>query len=109
MSVYQTIYETIDNDAEEVRLLIGAGDLKTVNDKRERVKLFLNDNDWNLERFKRWLKKGIMLPDKKLSNKVKSRGFGDTVAKMTSAVGIKPCGGCKKRQEKLNKIFPYKD
>jgi len=37
-----------------------------------------------------------------------SRGLGDTIAKITNAVGIKPCGGCKKRQKKLNKMFPYK-
>jgi len=37
-----------------------------------------------------------------------SRGFGDTIAKMTTALGIKPCGGCKKRQEKLNRAFPYR-
>lgn len=37
-----------------------------------------------------------------------SRGLGDTIAKVTSAVGIKPCGGCKKRQAKLNKRVPYK-
>lgn len=36
-----------------------------------------------------------------------SRGLGDTIAKATKAVGIKPCGGCKKRQEWLNKIVPY--
>jgi hypothetical protein len=38
----------------------------------------------------------------------KSRGFGDTVAKITSSVGVRPCGGCKKRQAKLNKLVPYK-
>lgn len=38
----------------------------------------------------------------------KSRGLGDTIAKATKAVGIKPCGGCKKRQAKLNKLVPYK-
>lgn len=37
-----------------------------------------------------------------------SRGLGDTIAKITSAVGIKPCGGCKKRQEKLNDLVPYR-
>ncbi len=37
-----------------------------------------------------------------------SRGLGDTVAKITSAVGIKPCGGCKERQAKLNRLVPYK-
>jgi hypothetical protein len=38
-----------------------------------------------------------------------SRGLGDTIAKITSAVGIKPCGGCKERQEILNKLVPYGD
>ena len=45
-----------------------------------------------------------------------SRGFGDTVAKFTEATGVdkvvhfiagEDCG-CKERQEKLNKLFPYK-
>ena len=38
----------------------------------------------------------------------RSTGLGDTIAKATKAVGIKPCGGCKKRQAKLNKLIPYK-
>lgn len=38
-----------------------------------------------------------------------SRGLGDTVAKVTKAFGVKPCGRCKKRQQKLNEMFPYKD
>ena len=41
------------------------------------------------------------------SNK-KSRGLGDTIAKMTGAIGIKPCGGCKKRQKYLNEKVPYR-
>ena len=36
-----------------------------------------------------------------------SRGLGDTIAKRTSAVGIKPCGGCKRRRDSLNKLLPY--
>jgi|TARA_R100001463_G_scaffold39483_4_gene84474 hypothetical protein len=49
-----------------------------------------------------------------------SRGLGDTIAKFTQVTGIqslaqigakvvgkKDCG-CKKRQEALNKAFPYK-
>jgi hypothetical protein len=45
-----------------------------------------------------------------------SKGFGDTVAKFTEATGIdkvvnfiagEDCG-CKERQAKLNKLFPYK-
>lgn len=52
-------------------------------------------------------------------NGCKSRGFGDTVAKITHAVGLdkvaesvakavgaKGCG-CGRRQEFLNKVFPY--
>lgn len=34
-----------------------------------------------------------------------SKGAGDKVARMTSAVGIKPCGGCNKRKRKLNKRY----
>ena len=50
----------------------------------------------------------------------KSRGFGDSIARFTQVTGIntlaqigakaigkKDCG-CKKRQEALNKKFPYK-
>ncbi len=33
-----------------------------------------------------------------------SRGLGDRVANLTKAVGIKPCGGCQKRREALNKM-----
>lgn len=29
---------------------------------------------------------------------------GDAVARMTKAVGIKPCGGCRKRQAALNEL-----
>tara|TARA_R100000278_G_C5471758_1_gene164734 strand:- start:1616 stop:1984 length:369 start_codon:yes stop_codon:yes gene_type:complete len=36
-----------------------------------------------------------------------SKGLGDTIAKATSAIGIKPCSGCQKRKEALNKAFPY--
>ena len=36
-----------------------------------------------------------------------SRGLGDTIAKLTRAVGIKPCGGCKQRQAALNRLLPY--
>jgi hypothetical protein len=36
------------------------------------------------------------------------RGLGDAVARVTKAVGIKPCGGCQKRRELLNKAFPFK-
>ena len=37
-----------------------------------------------------------------------SRGLGDTVARITKALGIRPCGGCRKRQAWLNRVFPYR-
>lgn len=42
-------------------------------------------------------------------DKLPSRGFGDTIEKMTRKLGIKSCGGCKRRRDKLNKIAPYKN
>jgi len=56
----------------------------------------------------------------KLPNQ-KSQGLGDTIEKFTTATGIKSLAqivtkfsnkkdcGCKKRQEVLNKTFPYKN
>ena len=47
--------------------------------------------------------------------KKQSKGFGDTIAKITEATGIdklvkfvagEDCG-CEERKEKLNKLFPY--
>ena len=32
-----------------------------------------------------------------------NRGLGDVVKNITSAVGIKPCGGCQKRREAMNR------
>jgi hypothetical protein len=37
-----------------------------------------------------------------------SKGLGDTIAKLTEAVGIKPCKSCEKRKNILNKLFPFK-
>lgn len=36
----------------------------------------------------------------------KQPGLGDVVARATKAVGIQPCGKCRKRQESLNKATP---
>jgi cell wall-associated NlpC family hydrolase len=36
------------------------------------------------------------------------RGLGDTIARATQALGIKPCGGCKERQAWLNRKLPYR-
>ena len=35
------------------------------------------------------------------------RGLGDVVAAATKAIGIQPCGGCKKRQDWLNRAVPF--
>ena len=43
---------------------------------------------------------------------IKSRGLGDTIKKVVDKVSngkIKQCSGCKKRQEVLNNLIPYKD
>lgn len=37
------------------------------------------------------------------------RGLGDVIAKATAAIGIKPCAGCKERQEALNKLVPFEN
>lgn len=56
-----------------------------------------------------------------MEKKTESKGLGDTIAKFTEAtgldkvaeaaakaVGAKDCG-CKRRQEKLNELVPYKN
>lgn len=35
------------------------------------------------------------------------KGLGDAIAAFTSAAGIQPCGGCKKRQDFLNRVLPF--
>ena len=37
----------------------------------------------------------------------RSKGLGDTIAKVTKWAGIEPCESCKKRQNKLNKLISY--
>ena len=37
----------------------------------------------------------------------KSLGLGDTVARLTHALGIPHCCGCEKRRQWLNRIWPY--
>jgi hypothetical protein len=33
-------------------------------------------------------------------------GLGTAIARMTTRVGIKPCAGCKRRKEALDRLFP---
>ena len=35
------------------------------------------------------------------------RGLGDAIAAATTAVGIRPCAGCQKRKEALNRLVPF--
>lgn len=56
----------------------------------------------------------------KLNENQESKGLGDTIAKVTSAVGLdkvaeavahavgKEDCGCNKRRKKLNDLFPYR-
>lgn len=48
-----------------------------------------------------WCKCGAVIDDPKII-----KGAGDLVARATSAVGVKPCGGCNKRKKKLNAVLP---
>lgn len=34
-----------------------------------------------------------------------SIGFGQTIKRMTAAVGIRPCGGCQRRAQALDRLF----
>ena len=62
--------------------------------------------------------KGFFMGDQEIPEE--SRGIGDTIAKITKATGVKKAVdvvfgafnkdcGCKERQSKLNKMFPYKN
>ena len=51
------------------------------------------------------------IPPRPQIQRRQSRGFGDTVANaINKYTNVKPKGdcGCKKRQEMLNKMLPYK-
>ena len=103
LSIHQITYDTINLSDEDFMLLIGAGDIDSVINRRDRLREFLKYNKWELEEYKKWLSSGRWTPSKG------NRGVGDVVAKIANAVGVKSCGGCKSRQAKLNAIFPYKE
>lgn len=46
--------------------------------------------------------------DRAMQDLKQAKGMGDVIKAGTTAVGIKQCGQCKKRQEKLNKALPFK-
>lgn len=45
--------------------------------------------------------------DKVMEADRRIRGLGDVIAAATTAVGIKPCGRCKRDQERLNRLVPF--
>ena len=47
--------------------------------------------------------------DDELQKHYQMKGFGDMVKRATDLLHIKQCGGCKKRQEWLNKKIPFKN
>jgi hypothetical protein len=48
-----------------------------------------------------------LVPHTRDQQRNRIRGLGDLIAAGTRAVGIRPCGGCKKRQEALNRMVPF--
>lgn len=38
----------------------------------------------------------------------KWRGLGDVIESATKAVGFRPCGGCARRRDALNRLVPFK-
>lgn len=49
----------------------------------------------------------IISQSNKIFRECKSKGMGDTISRITHALGITKCGGCGQRQEILNQMFPY--
>lgn len=76
LSVNEIIISTMDEPAEEVTRLIGAGDVQTVHTKRATILKFLETNEWDEKKYKLWLLSGgaKKLPPKKtmLTNAMKS-------------------------------------
>lgn len=66
----------------------------------------MHDCEINDELICVWCKRAARTKDTRRNCPV-SRGFGDTIAWFAALFGVKPCGGCKGRQEKLNDVVPY--
>lgn len=63
-SIYQAIYETLNDDAYEVSKLLTLGDVRSVSIRRDPVIRFLEENEWNLDKFLEWHKKDKRLPSR---------------------------------------------
>jgi DNA-directed RNA polymerase subunit RPC12/RpoP len=62
-----------------------------------------------LEKVERECPRLIAIEEVEAEENSDSRGLGDTIAKITKRFGIRPCRGCRGRQQKLNEMFPYKN
>lgn len=58
MNVNEIILSTMDEPAEDVRVMIGAGDVETVLTKRATILKFLQSNVWDEKEYKLWLLNG---------------------------------------------------
>lgn len=122
LSIHQLIFDTLDLPEEEALSIIGGGEIES---RRKRLLLFLEKNEWNEDNFKKWIityniekAKKDKQSEKEWDVTQKSRGLGDTIAKITHYTGIakavkikekitgKPCG-CANRQKKLNQKVSY--
>jgi len=48
------------------------------------------------------------IPFARMRHTCRFRGAGDLIAGVTSALGIRPCRRCKRRQERLNRLIPFR-
>ena len=81
--------------------------MATTSDGHRRARRLNVRYDWQGEQRERCFRiiEGDLSPCECPSHKP-SPGLGDVVASATKAVGVKPCGGCAKRQAALNKATP---
>ena len=71
-----------------------------------KLSVLVGRDTWNLE-IDRATKSVVVVSIDENTKPQPMRGLGDAIAAATTAVGIKPCGGCKQRQETLNKLVPF--
>ena len=61
-----------------------------------------------VENIRQYMRSGVTAPTENgCSDCNKSRGLGDTISKITHALHIPECGGCRQRRDLLNKLVPY--
>ena len=99
-------------------LLRGLRDLKSEGASRTREWIFCDQAAWGSLHALMPDRIGVEKKSRVITQKLpgarikemegRIRGLGDSLAAFFKKLGIKSCVPCKKRQEKLNKMFPYK-